>query len=329
MEEIQPDIIHSIPQRPPWRNGMLLLGLIMLGMSVGNIVAMLIIISVGAFIEGPNFEDISRMVQEPGRFPYAWWYLMILHSVSHLFTFLIPGVVYWRWSEKHRVEEFVRRPLPSFVVLILVLLTVVTFLPLNSWIIEWNSHLHLPEGLHRMEDWMRRKEDELLKMTLFLTDFNSWPKFGVALLVIAILPAIGEEVLFRGIIQRKIFHKTRDVHSSVWLTAMLFSAIHLQFYGFVPRMLLGAMFGYMYFWARNLWAPIFAHFINNGLTVLAIFLSHRKVLNFEVGTSESSVSWIGAFLSLALTAVLLLNLKRISQRSQNVTNDTKPLGKSF
>lgn len=322
MEEIQPEIIHSVPQRPPWRNVMLLLGLIMLGMSIGNIVAMIIIISIGTFIGGPNLDEISLMIQEPRHFHYAWWYLMILHSVSHLFTFLIPGVVYWRWSEQHRVEDFVRRPLPSFLVLALVLLTVVAFLPLNSWIIEWNSYLHLPEGLNRIEDWMRHKEDELLKMTQFLTDFNSWPKFGVALVVIAIIPAIGEEVLFRGIIQRKIFHKTRDVHSSVWLTAALFSAIHLQFYGFVPRMLLGAMFGYMYFWTRSLWAPIFAHFINNGLTIFVIFLSHRKVLNFEVGTAESSVSWIGACLSLVLTAVLLLNLKLISHRINNVTNDT-------
>lgn len=329
MEELQPEIIHSVPQRPPWRNVMLLLGLILLGMSIGNIVAMLIIVAIGTVIGGPNFDEISRMIQEPGQIPYAWWYLMILHSLSHLFTFLIPSVVYWRWSEQHRVEDFVRRPLPSFLVLAMVLLTVIAFLPLNSWIIEWNSYLHLPEGLHRIEDWMRHKEDELSKMTQFLTNFNSWPKFGVAFLVIAVIPAVGEEVLFRGIIQRKIFHKIRDVHASVWLTAILFSTIHLQFYGFVPRMLLGAMFGYMYFWARTLWAPIVAHLINNGLTVLAIFLSHRKVLNFEVGTSESSVSWIGACLSLVVTAVLLLNLKIISQRHNNVTNDTKPLGKNF
>jgi hypothetical protein len=323
VEEIQPEIIHSVPQRPPWRNVMLLLGLVLLGMSIGNIVAMLVILLIGVLLGGPsNLEQISQMIQEPQLFSHAWWYLMILHSVSHLFTFLIPGVVYWRWSEQHRVEEFISRPAPSFLTLLIVLFTVIAFLPLNSWIIEWNSHLHLPEGLQRVENWMRYKEDELAGMTQFLTGFDSWLKFIVALCVIAVIPAVGEEVLFRGIIQRKIFHKIRDVHASVWLTAALFSAIHLQFYGFVPRLLLGAMFGYLYFWTRNLWAPILAHFINNGLTVLAIFLSHRKVLDFEISSAESSVSWIGAVLSLVLTAALLLNLKVISQRSTNLTNGT-------
>ncbi|WP_428657099.1 lysostaphin resistance A-like protein [Runella sp.] len=321
MEEIQPEIIHSVPQRPPWRNVMLLLGLVLLGTSIGNIIATIIIITLASSFGGPDLEQLSMMLQEPGQFPHAWWYLMIFHSISHSFTFLIPGVIYWRWSEQHKVEEFVSRPLPAFSVWAMVLLSMLAFLPLNSWIIEWNSHLHLPEGLQRLENWMRHKEDELAVMTQFMTDFNSWPKFFIALCVTAIIPSVGEEVLFRGIIQRKIFHKTRDIHSAVWLTAVLFSTIHLQFYGFVPRMLLGAMMGYMYFWTRNLWAPIFAHFINNGLTVLIIFLSHRKVLDVEIST-ESSVTWVGAGVSLVLTAALLWGLKVISQRSSNLTNDT-------
>ncbi len=321
MEEVQPDIIHSVPQRPPWRNVMLLLGLVLFGMSVGNILAMAMILALGFLGNGLDLEQITQMIQYPEQFQNSWWYLMILHSVSHLFTFLIPGVVYWRWSEQHRVEEFVTRPLPSYLIFALVFFAVIAFVPLNSWIIEWNSYLHLPEGLQRIENWMRSKEDELAETTKFLTNFDSWLKFSVALFVMAVIPAIGEEVLFRGIIQRKIYHKIRDVHASVWLTAALFSAIHLQFFGFVPRMFLGAMFGYMYFWTRNLWAPIFAHFINNGLTVFIIFLSHRNVIDFELVPSESSVSWVMALISLIVTAALLLNLKITAERSTTLRND--------
>jgi membrane protease YdiL (CAAX protease family) len=240
---------------------------------------------------------------------------MLLQAISHLFTFLIPGVIYWRWSEQHRVEEFVRRPLPSYLLLAIALLIVLVFMPFNSWIIEWNGNLHLPQGLQRIEEWMLRKEDELATMTRFLTNFSTGAELIVALVVIAIIPAVGEEVLFRGIIQRKIFHKIGDMHASIWATAALFSAIHLQFYGFVPRMLLGAMFGYMYAWTRNLWTPIFAHFINNAATVVIVFLSHQQVINFDIEKSDSAVSWIVALISLALTAGLLLNLKMISQRS--------------
>jgi hypothetical protein len=315
VEEIHSDIAHSIPQRPPWRNVMLLLGLVLLGMSLGNLLAMAAIMALSMPQGGMGLEDVSQMLQNPQQFPNSWWYLMLLQAISHLFTFLIPGVIYWRWSEQHRVEEFVRRPLPSYLLLAIALLIVLVFMPFNSWIIEWNGNLHLPQGLQRIEEWMLRKEDELATMTRFLTNFSTGAELIVALVVIAIIPAVGEEVLFRGIIQRKIFHKIGDMHASIWATAALFSAIHLQFYGFVPRMLLGAMFGYMYAWTRNLWTPIFAHFINNAATVVIVFLSHQQVINFDIEKSDSSVSWIVALISLALTAGLLLNLKMISQRS--------------
>lgn len=314
MEEVQSDIIHSIPQRPPWRNVMLLLGLVLLGTSLGNLLAMAAMMALSMTHGGLDMEDIAQMLQHPENVPHSWWYLMLLHAISHSFTFLIPGVIYWRWSEQHRVEEFIRRPLPSFVLLGVACLAVLAFMPMNSLIIEWNNHLYLPQGLFRIENWMKRKEQELAVMTQFLTSFNSLSKLMVAITVMAIIPAIGEEVLFRGIIQRKIFHKIGDMHISIWLTAILFSAIHLQFLGFFPRVILGAMFGYMYAWSRNLWTPIFAHFVNNATTLLMVYLSNQQLIAVDVENPESSITWTGALMSLVLTAVLLLNLKIISHR---------------
>ncbi len=320
MEEIHSDIVHTIPQRPPWRNVMLLLGLVLLGMSLGNLLAMSAIMALSVMQGGMELEDISQMLQNPQQYPNSWWYLMLLQAITHPFTFLIPGVIYWRWSEQHRVEEFVRRPLPSYLLLAISLLIMLVFMPFNSWIIEWNANLHLPRGLHRIEEWMLRKEDEVAAITRFLTDFSTGAELAVALVVIAVIPAVGEEVLFRGIIQRKIFHKIGDMHASIWATAALFSATHLQFYGFVPRMLLGAMMGYMYAWTRNLWTPIFAHFVNNAAIVVIVFLSHHQIIDFNIEKSNSSVSWISALISLILTAGLLLNLKIISQRSPAIKN---------
>lgn len=321
MKEIHSDIVNSVPQRPPWRNMMLLLGLVLLGMSLGNLLAMSAIMALSMTKGGMNLEDVSRMIQTPHQYPDAWWYLMVLQSISHFFTFLVPSVIYWRWSEQHRVEEFIRRALPSPLILGITFFIVLTFMPFNSWIIEWNSTLHLPQGLRPIEEWMLQKEDELAHMTQFLTRFSSWTELLVALIVIAVIPAVGEEVLFRGIIQRKIFHKIENMHISIWVTAALFSAIHLQFYGFLPRMLLGAMFGYMYAWTRNLWTPIFAHFVNNATTVVIVFLSHRQLIDIDIEKTESSVPWIGAMLSLVLTTGLLLNLKIISQRKPTLTDD--------
>ncbi|HAK78583.1 MAG TPA: CPBP family intramembrane metalloprotease domain-containing protein [Runella sp.] len=293
---------------------MLLFGLVLLGSSLGNLLAMAAIMALSMTHGGLGLEDIAQMLQKPETYPHSWWYLMLIQAVSHSFTFLIPSVIYWRWSEQHRVEEFVRRPLPSFLLLGVACLAVLAFMPLNSLIIEWNNSVHLPQGLFRVESWMRRKEQELATMTQFLTEFKSLPKLLVAMTVMAIIPAIGEEVLFRGIIQRKIFHKIGDMHISIWLTAAIFSATHLQFLGFIPRMLLGAMFGYMYAWSRNLWTPIFAHFVNNAATLLMVYLSNQQLISMNVENPESTISWMGALLSLVLTAGLLLNLKMIAHR---------------
>ncbi|AYQ34071.1 CPBP family intramembrane glutamic endopeptidase [Runella sp. SP2] len=293
---------------------MLLFGLVLLGSSLGNLLAMAAIMALSMTHGGLGLEDIAQMLQKPETYPHSWWYLMLIQAVSHSFTFLIPSVIYWRWSEQHRVEDFVRRPLPSFLLLGVACLAVLAFMPLNSLIIEWNNSVHLPQGLFRVESWMRRKEQELATMTQFLTEFKSLTKLLVAMTVMAIIPAIGEEVLFRGIIQRKIFHKIGDMHISIWLTAAIFSATHLQFLGFIPRMLLGAMFGYMYAWSRNLWTPIFAHFVNNAATLLMVYLSNQQLISMNVENPESTISWTGALVSLVLTAGLLLNLKMISHR---------------
>ncbi|MFN4145800.1 MAG: lysostaphin resistance A-like protein [Runella sp.] len=303
------DIVHDTPQRPPWRNIMLLVGLILLGMSLGNLTAILAIILISSIDEPLSAAQIPLMLQNPQHFRHAWWYLMLLQSISHIFSFLIPGLMYWRWSEQHHVENFIKRPLPPAATIWLSVMVVFVFMPFNSWVIEWNSQLDLPSVLQPLEQWMSDKEAELARMTDFLTSFDTWGQLVVAIGVIAVIPAFGEEVLFRGVIQRKIFHKIPNSHVAVWLTAALFSAIHLQFYGFVPRLLLGVLFGYLYMWTRTLWIPIIAHFVNNAATVFILFLNHRGVVNFDIEHTENMIPWVGVLLSLVATIGLLALIK--------------------
>lgn len=314
-EKITPLSNPDIPQRPPWRNIMLLVGLILVGMSLGNFIAMLLVMMLSLKDGGLGVEQIALMFNSPQDFPHSWWYIMMTQAIVHICTFLLPGLIYWRWSEQHKVEQFVKRPLPVWWKFALAFVLTLIFMPFNSWVIEWNSHLHLPSSLKPIEDWMLQKETELANMTRFLTSYSAWFQFLVALIVVAVIPAIGEEVLFRGVIQRKIFHKIANVHLSVWVTAALFSAIHFQFYGFVPRMLLGALFGYMYVWTRNLWIPMFAHFINNGFTLLIVFLNQRGVLDFEINQTQSSVPPTLVLVSFVLTSFLLFYLKNSVQRT--------------
>ena len=146
---------------------------------------------------------------------------------------------------------------------------------------------------------MKSMEEKAREMTQVLTNFSSTGRLLVAFLVIAVLPGIGEELVFRGLLQNKLLALTRNPHVAIWVSAALFSAVHFQFYGFLPRMLLGAVFGYLYVWSGNLWVPILAHFVNNAFTLLMVYLYQQKISDYD---AEGSM---GATLPMVLGSVLL------------------------
>src|SRR5690606_4911795 len=134
--------------------------------------------------------------------------------------------------------------------------------------------------------------------------FHSAGELMFALVIIAILPAVGEEIVFRGLIQNELLRGTRNVHVAIWVAAILFSTIHFQFYGFVPRLLLGALFGYLYYWSGNLMLAILAHFVNNGVSVVALYLYQQGKFAFDIESQEAAPPQM-VIISTILTAGLL------------------------
>ncbi len=126
----------------------------------------------------------------------------------------------------------------------------------------------------------------------------------IALFVIAVLPAIGEELVFRGLIQNELKRLTQNVHVAIWVSALLFSAFHLQFFGFVPRLLLGALFGYLYYWSGNLSMAVLAHFTNNAVAVFSLYYYQQGTLEYNAESTEafplSVILTSGVFTSLLL-----------------------------
>lgn len=299
--------------RPPTIGGLImLLGFILMG----GVVSTLALFGLFIVLKGVPAADVQRylldLATSPGAGPHGWYELMALQAVNHLGTFLLPALVYW-WLIEHRTwSQFNSRPLSAVAGLSLVVLIVIGFMPFDGLIIEWNQNIHLPPTLAPLEQWMRDKEKSLEGLTRYLTTFDTPGQLLVALLVIAIIPAIGEEVLFRGILQRNIGYWTGNVHVGVWLAAALFSAIHVQFLGFFPRMLLGALFGYLYVWSGNLWVPILAHLTNNGFTVLMVYLYQRKLVSVDI-ESTKSVPLAVALVSLVLTTGFLYYFRQRNQ----------------
>lgn len=275
---------------------------------IGGVVSTLLLFGIMAASKGMSLEQaqvyLSDLAANPAASPNSWYELMVLQAVNHLGTFLLPALAYWYMIERRTWDQFNPRTVSAVAGLGLIGLIVIAFMPFDGLIIEWNQNLHLPETLAPIEQWIRNKEKGLEGITKYLTTFSTSGQLIVAILVIAVIPAIGEETLFRGILQRNISYWTGNVHVGIWLAAALFSAIHVQFLGFFPRMLLGALFGYLYLWSGNLWVPILAHFVNNGFTVLMVYLHQQKMIAMDIESTES-VPVLGALVSGIVTVGLL------------------------
>ena len=165
--------------------------------------------------------------------------------------------------------------------------------PFISFINEWNLSLNIP-------DWMMVFDDNAEKITNYFLKMNTLGDLFLNLLVMAIIPAIGEELLFRGYLQQKMTKWLGKQHVAIIVSAFLFSAIHMQFQGFLPRFALGIVLGYLFYWSGSIWLPIAAHFFNNAMVVSFAYptLSHYAYLN------ENTPTWQEAFFS--FLAVVLL-----------------------
>lgn len=303
---MHPTEIQNHPSsRPPTIGGLIMLvGFLLLGgvLSTFLLIGILLVTKGLSMVEATSY--LSQLALNPTASAGDWYELMLLQGMNHLGTFLVPALAYWYFVEQKQWHEFSSRPLWAVAGLGLVGLLVIAFMPFDGLVIEWNQNLHLPQTLAPLEQWIRDKEKSLEGITKYLTTFNSPGQLLVAILVIAIIPAIGEEVLFRGVLQRNFSYWTGNVHIGIWLAAILFSAIHVQFLGFFPRMLLGALFGYVYVWSGNIWVPIFAHFVNNGFTVFMVYMHQRKMTTVNIENNESIPIW-GAIISALVTAGLM------------------------
>ena len=194
-------------------------------------------------------------------------------------------------------------------VLLLVALLGLAFPLAISPIMEWNANLKFPSFLQEFEHWAREKENMMEQATKMLTGFNTPGELLVGLFVIALLPAIGEELAFRGMIQSELWRGSNNIHLAVWTSAFIFSAIHVQFFGFVPRLLLGAMFGYLYYWSGNLLVPIVAHFINNAFIVISIYLYNIKAISTDL--EEVNVTWSLVIVAVVVTGALIYQVRNL------------------
>lgn len=233
-------------------------------------------------------------------------------------TFLLPPfLMAYLWSTNPMKWLHLDRgvSLKSALCAILLMLLASPGINLLSYL---NQQITLPACFSTIEIWMQQQEEAAAALTerFLLTD--SIGIFVVNILLMALLPAMAEELTFRGVLQRLFTPRRRSSipHAAIWATAIVFSAIHCQFYGFIPRMLLGALFGYALAWSGSLWLPMLMHFTNNALAIIVYFTAYR--MGWDTNNMDAfgagDTWWVGV-LSLIVVGVLIYLLRRSTTMS--------------
>ncbi|MCQ2975584.1 MAG: CPBP family intramembrane metalloprotease [Bacteroidales bacterium] len=236
-------------------------------------------------------------------------YLRTYQVLSSIGLFIIPSILFSIFFDKNLTEGLMINTKPKTLSLIISIIAILSSLPIINYLTEINSHLALPENLSSIETWMREKEDKALELTNKMLITNDFSRYLINLLVIALIPALSEELFFRGTIQKLLMTTKLKPIICAFITSFIFSFFHFQFYGFIPRLVLGLMLGLMLVYSKNLWLPIIAHFSNNALAVTLYYLGKSE----DVETMQFSI--IIVLISIIIPVTLLLYLKKTEKNT--------------
>ncbi len=250
--------------------------------------------------------------------PYIWW----MQSMSAVGLLVVPGLVWSYYYDYNTPWEPLGLQHPTkFKVYAATAVLMLIILPLVYAIYAFNQSMALPEAWSELEKSLQNAEATSQQTITLLLSATGWTGFVFNLIVIALLPALSEELIFRGVLQNIVRNSSGNPHLAIWLAAFVFSAVHMQWYGFLPRMLLGALFGYLYFWSGQLSLAVLAHFVNNAIAVL--FEYAAKTGQAPVTETELLQSpWWLVLLSALFTGILLryLHLHRLKLNPQIPSN---------
>lgn len=251
-----------------------------LTMLVAGMFLFFVFVVAGMIFFGIDFNKISDIYSIQGEKDFAFLrYLLFTQQISF---FIVPAIILLTILKQAGTSFFADFKAPEKNEIVLVIILVFCIFPVTYFTGQLNSGLHFPDWLSGIEKWMIKKENEANGLIEAIISSDSAWILILNILVIAVLPAVGEELVFRGIFQ-KIFYKLfKSGHLAIWFTAFVFSTLHFQFYGFIPRLILGLVFGYLFYFSGNLWLPMIAHFVNNAVpTIASYFQKSEKVIQLE------------------------------------------------
>ena len=242
--------------------------------------------------------------------------LKISQGISSTLIFIVPPVVHYFITRKEKpMQALGFQKVKSswwFYILIGVVLMFVS-LPVTNQLTTWNEGLQLGGTLERLNELIKNMEETAKALTEKMLQVNTFGGLLFNLLVIALIPAIGEELTFRGLLQQSLTRGIKNAHVAIILSAAIFSFIHFQFMGFLPRMFLGILLGYMFYVSGSLWTSITMHFVNNGTAVVLYYLDYNGIISVDVDHfGATHEGWMVALSAVITTGLIVWAWKKKS-----------------
>ena len=233
---------------------------------------------------------------------------LISSAVQCILAFCLPAIILAKFSSDNWRNWLKLTKAPSLKAINGVILVYIISMPAMEWLIEWNSNLHLPASMASLEPTLRSWEESSQAISDTLLAAHGFIPVLVGVLVIGVLTGFSEELFFRGGLQGILTRSSIGTGTAVWLAALIFSAMHFQFFGFFPRLLMGVFFGYLLVWTQSIWVPMFAHILNNSIVVITSALTGQSEQNIwgegnTINFFGMPVYIIGSFV---LTALFLM-----------------------
>ena len=307
---------HYVFREAPLRIHLLLLAAILLLFWVLSSIAATIVLASAGY-DLTVLQKISS--GEAGRYVDVLQMLQIIQSVC---LFVLPPFVYAYLVSGNISDSLCIKVKPNIAGILLSIAVLFFSVPLINYAGKLNSQIHLPDFMKEIDVWMQEKENFANEVS---SAFMNRPasKLPINLLMIAVIPALGEELLFRAVVQQLVIRLVRNMHGGIWITSVLFGALHLQFFTFLPRVILGSLFGYLLEYSRSLWYPILVHFLNNTMAILFAyfgnFFSGMQQLE-KMGTEKPELPIV--LLSILLTLMTLWIFRKSTLQSRPYSTDT-------
>ncbi len=290
----------------------ILLGLVIAGLILAAIIQfgfVLTMTDMKTLLSGDSKKLMAAMAQ-PENINKARW-MQMFGTLAMMF---IPAFVFAKIISKQPLNYLGVTSKITIQQIGLVIAIALSALALSGGLGELNKLIPIP---HKWELKFKAMEDDYAEQVMIIGNMKTFGDYIISLIMIAILPAVFEEFLFRGALQKLLVNWFNQPHIAILVTSFLFSIVHFSYYGFLPRMALGMILGYIYYYGKSIWLNVSMHFINNGIAITAMYLATSKGQSAKDVMDESYPLWIGA-VALVFVVGLLMIYKKVCEKNNMI-----------